>query len=70
MKVKDLKNLISKIPDSDDITFLYGEWDFENVETIFHGNQIKKFYVEEGYDYDGSRDYPHGKHDWLILFDN
>lgn len=43
MKVKDLKNLISKIPDEDSITFLYGEWDFENVETILHGNQIKKF---------------------------
>lgn len=70
MRAGDLKKLISKIPDEDEITFLYGEWDFGNVEEILHGKEIKKFVVEEGYDYDDSDYYPSGKHDWLMLFDN
>ena len=74
MKAGDLKKLISKIPDNDDICFFYeiNTIDCQHPETLHH-NQIKEFYEDIGIEYDdvvNEKYFGCGKHDWLLVLDD
>ena len=69
MKAKELKEIVSKIPDNDEVTFEYSiSFTFSKINKVYHHKEIDKYFKEETGEIDES--VPSGKHDWLISFDN
>ena len=70
MKAKKLKEIISKIPDDDNVIFTYSMFDFSRVNPyVFHGEEIVQYFSDESDDF-SKEQYPHSEHDWMIEFDN
>ena len=70
MKAKEFKELVSQIPDEDEVIFTYSMFEFENVgDRLYRGSQIKKYFKDEGHGED-AENIPHGKNCWMIEFDN
>jgi len=72
MKASDLKKLISKIPDDDEIYFFYEVNTIDcTYPKILHSKQIEKFYEETGIEYDDivNEKYNICENDWLLLLD-
>ena len=45
MKAKKFKEIISKIPDDDNVIFTYSMFDFSRVNShVFHGEEIVEYY--------------------------
>ena len=66
MKAKKFKEIISQIPDDDELIFTYSMFVFENVGDIFKGKEIVKYF-----DSPDAKDYiPHSKRTWMIEFNN
>ena len=66
MKAKEFKELVSKIPDDDELIFTYSMFKFENVGHILNGKEIVKYF-----DFQNAKDYvPHSKRTWMIEFNN
>lgn len=42
MKVKNLKKLLDKLPENDNITFVYGTNSFSDIGYICHGREVDK----------------------------
>lgn len=70
MKAKKLKEIISKIPDDDNVIFTYSMFDFSHLNShVFHGEEILQYFRDEYY-YVDEEQYPHSEHDWMLEFDN
>lgn len=70
MKAKKLKEIISKIPDDDNVIFTYSMFDFSRLNSrVFHGEEILQYFRDEYY-YVDKEQYPHSEHDWMLEFDN
>jgi len=66
MKAKEFKEIVSKIPDDDELIFTYSMFEFENVGNIFNAKEIVKYS-----DSPNARDcFPHSKKTWMIEFNN
>ncbi len=66
MKAKDFKEIVSKIPDDDELIFTYSMFEFENIGNIFNGKEILKYFGSP----DAKDFFPHSKRTWMIEFDN
>jgi len=70
MKAKKLKEIISKIPDDDNVIFTYSMLDFSCVNPyVFHGEEIVQYFSDESDDF-SKEQFPHSEHDWMIEFNN
>ena len=66
MKAKEFKELVSKIPDDDELIFTYSMFEFENAGNIFNGKEIVKYFG-----FSNVKDnVPHSKRTWMIEFNN
>ena len=67
MKAKEFKELVSKIPDDDELIFTYSMFKFENVGNLLNGKEIVKYF----FNYSNAKNYvPHSKKTWMIEFEN
>jgi len=66
MKAKDFKEIVSKIPDDDELIFTYSMFEFENIGNIFNGKEIIKYFGHM----DSKDRFPHSKRTWMIEFNN
>ena len=66
MKAKEFKEIVSKIPDDDELIFTYSMFEFENVGDIFNGKEILKYFDS----LDAKYCVPHDKRTWMIEFKN
>ena len=66
MNAKKFKEIVSKIPDDDELIFTYSMFEFENVGNIFNGKEIVKYFNSP----DAKDCFPHSKRTWMIEFDN
>ena len=62
MKAKKFKEIVSQIPDNDELIFTYSLFEFENVGDIFKGKEIVKYFDDDNF--------PHSKRTWMIEFNN
>lgn len=65
MKAKKFKEIVSQIPDDGEVIFTYSMFEFENVDNIFNGKEIVKYF-----DSPNANCYPHSKRTWMIEFNN
>lgn len=63
MKAKKFKEIISQIPDDDELIFTYSMFEFENTGRCFRGKEIAEYFE----DYDD--DIPCSENTWMIEFD-
>lgn len=66
MKAKDFKEIVSKIPDDDELIFTYSRFEFESIGNIFNGEEIVKYFDTPH----AKKHYPHSKRAWMIEFKN
>ena len=62
MKARKFKEIVSKIPDDDELIFTYSMFEFKNAGNIFNGEEIVKYFAHNRY--------PHSKRTWMIEFNN
>ena len=67
MKAKEFKEIVSKIPDDDELIFTYSRFVFENIGDIFKGKEILKYFYSSP---DAKYCVPHSKRTWMIEFDD
>ena len=64
MRAKKFKEIISQIPDDDELIFTYSMFEFENVSNkVFNGREIAKYFND-------FINIPHSKKTWMIEFNN
>lgn len=66
MKAKEFKEIVSKIPDDDELIFTYSMFVFENIGDIFKGKEILKYFDSP----DAKYCVPHSKKTWMIEFND
>ena len=62
MNAKTFKEIVSKIPDDDEVIFTYSMFEFENIRDILNGKEIVEYF--------NSKDVHHSKRTWMIVFKN
>ena len=62
MNAKKFKEIVSKIPDDDEVIFTYSMFEFENIRDILNGKEIAEYF--------NSKDVPHSTRTWMIQFKN
>ena len=66
MKAKEFKEIVSQIPDDDELIFTYSMFVFGNAGNMFNGKEIVKYFDSP----DAKYCVPHSKRTWMIEFDN
>lgn len=65
MRAKKFKEIISQIPDDDELIFTYSMFEFENVgNKLFSGQEIVRYFNND------FSNVPHSKKTWMLEFKN
>ena len=64
MKAKKFKEIVSQIPDDDELIFTYSMFEFENAGGCFRGKEIAEYFENR------NDDIPCSENTWMIKFDN
>ena len=64
MKAKKFKEIVSQIPDDDELIFTYSMFEFENMGRCLKGKEIAEYFE------DYEEDIPCSENTWMIEFNN
>lgn len=64
MKARKIKELISQIPDDDELIFTYSMFEFESTGRLLRGKKITEYFE------DNDRNIPCSKNTWMVEFKN